>query len=209
MTGEEQHRFTILLEDIQSKVTAIGEGQSALVERLDRMESRFDTRFETLETRLDAMEARFEARFDVMETRFGVMETRFVEVDARLIRIERHVVPNGGARKSESDLQRRLRPLVTRVFSHHLSSNRRVMARPEAGEIGRDLHRALIRRKQMEDQRDATLGDLRRLRHPEEVLHARRDPRGFRRLVVDFHAPAACEGDSRRGQAIDSRARGA
>jgi flavorubredoxin len=56
MMTEERTRFEVLLESIETKVNVIAEGHGALVERLDRMERRFETRFDGLETKVDKLE---------------------------------------------------------------------------------------------------------------------------------------------------------
>ena len=75
MRTEERTHFEVLLENIQTSVNVIAEGHgarveghAALVERLDRMESRFESRFDRLEVfasdakqRLDRIETHRDA----------------------------------------------------------------------------------------------------------------------------------------------------
>lgn len=56
MMTEDRTRFEVLLENIQTSVTVIVEGHGALVERLDRMERRFESRFDRLEAKVDGLE---------------------------------------------------------------------------------------------------------------------------------------------------------
>ena len=79
MSTEERTRFEVLLENLQTSVNVIAEGHGALVERLDRMETRFETRFD-----------RFEAKVDGLEV-FASDSQR------RLTRIETHLQLNGSS----------------------------------------------------------------------------------------------------------------
>src|SRR5262245_19931851 len=92
------------------------------------------------------------------------------------------------------------------IATHQLLAQPRVVLGPEAGEILRDLHRALVRREQVENERDATVADGGRTREAEEVLHPRRDPRRLLELVVDRHAAAARQLEVRRREPGDERA---
>lgn len=74
MMSEERGRFEVLLENLQTSVNVIAEGHGALVERLDRMESRFESRFDGLETRLEVFA---------------------IDAQRRLKRIEGHLQLNG------------------------------------------------------------------------------------------------------------------
>ena len=56
MMTEERTRFEVLLESVETKVKVIAEGHGALVERLDRMERNFETRFTGLEAKVDRLE---------------------------------------------------------------------------------------------------------------------------------------------------------
>src|SRR5260221_10952355 len=59
-------------------------------------------------------------------------------------------------------LFRILGPRMPRVLALELFPDRRVVLRPEAREVGRHLNRAPIRSPQMEDERDAPIGEARR-----------------------------------------------
>ncbi|HEX7839450.1 MAG TPA: hypothetical protein VF469_18360 [Kofleriaceae bacterium] len=87
MMTEERTRFEVLLESIETKVNVIAEGHAALVERLDRMESRFETRFDVLESRFDVLES----RFDRLETKVDGLEVFASDAQGRLKRIESHL----------------------------------------------------------------------------------------------------------------------
>jgi chromosome segregation ATPase len=84
MMTEERTRFEVLLESIETKVNVIAEGHGALVERLDRMERRFETRFDGLESRFDGLES----RFDGLESRFNGLESRFNGLGTKVDRLE-------------------------------------------------------------------------------------------------------------------------
>ena len=56
MSDEQIQRFDVLLENIEAKVTTIGEGHEELVQRLDRVETKVDTGFESIEKRLNRIE---------------------------------------------------------------------------------------------------------------------------------------------------------
>jgi chaperonin cofactor prefoldin len=101
MMTEERTRFEVLLESIETKVTVIAEGHGALVsrcdaladgqrtlvERLDRMERRFETRFDVLESRFDVLESRFNG----LETKVDGLEVFASDAQGRLKRIETHL----------------------------------------------------------------------------------------------------------------------
>jgi len=59
-------------DDLQHKLNLVGEGQQLLVERMDRMESRFGDRFERLERRVDAVAADLSAHRKDTEAPHGV-----------------------------------------------------------------------------------------------------------------------------------------
>jgi chromosome segregation ATPase len=91
---EERTRFEVLLESIETKVNVIAEGHGALVERLDRMERRFEARFDGLESRFDGLESRFdglESRFNGLESRFNGLESRFNGLETKVDRLETKV----------------------------------------------------------------------------------------------------------------------
>src|SRR5262245_6798031 len=94
---------------------------------------------------------------------------------------------------------------MLRITPHELLAERRVMLDPEAGQIARDLHWALVRREQVEHEWDLAVADRGRACEAEKVLHARRDPRRLIDLVVDRRA-AAAELQVRGCETIDERA---
>lgn len=102
---EERERFEVLMEDVQTSVKVIAEGHIALVEHLERMNSRFDrleTRFDGLETRFD----RLETRFDGLEMRVSGLEVFASDAQQRLKRIEGHLELNGSNGSSRSNPRR-------------------------------------------------------------------------------------------------------
>lgn len=98
-----------MLENLERSMKVLAEGHLALVERLDRMEARFETRFEQLETRLMTLETKFEARFEQLEIRLMTLETKFEEFAAdtrrRLDRIETHLGLDGPHRPAKRALR--------------------------------------------------------------------------------------------------------
>jgi chaperonin cofactor prefoldin len=94
MMTEERTRFEVLLESIETKVNVIADGHATLVERLDRMERRFETRFDVLESRFDVLESRFnrlETKVDRLETKVDGLEVFASDAQGRLKRIETHL----------------------------------------------------------------------------------------------------------------------
>jgi hypothetical protein len=89
MMTEERTRFEVLLENIQSNVQVIAEGHGALVERLDRMELKFECRFD-----------QFERRFDQLDVRVQGLEGFASDAQQRLQRIETHLELNGSSHAS-------------------------------------------------------------------------------------------------------------
>src|SRR5581483_5949584 len=69
--------------------------------------------------------------------------------------------------------QRILGPGVARIAAHELAADRRVVPLPEAGEIGRHLHGALVGREQVQRERDAAARDAGALAQAEKILEAR------------------------------------
>ena len=65
------------------------------------------------------------------------------------------------------------------------------------------MHRAMIGRKQMDDERRLIRTDPRRLRHPEEVLQARRNPRWSSRLVVDLRLTSISQTNAERSNLVE------
>ena len=77
MMIEERTRFEVLLENLQTSVNVIAEGHVVLVERLDRIDGRFD---------------KLEAKVDRLEVRFEVFAS---DAQQRLKRIETHLALSG------------------------------------------------------------------------------------------------------------------
>jgi chaperonin cofactor prefoldin len=105
MMTEERTRFEVLLESIETKVKVIAEGHGALVERLDRMERRFETRFDVLESRFTRLEMKvdgLEMKIDGLETKVDGLEVFASDAQGRLKRIETHLQLK---RWSRSDLR--------------------------------------------------------------------------------------------------------
>ena len=107
MMTEERTRFEVLLESIETKVTVIAEGHGALVERLDRMERKFETRFDVLESRFDVLESRFNG----LDTKVGRLETK---VDGLATKVD-------GLEVFASDAQGRLKRIETHLQLKHVS----------------------------------------------------------------------------------------
>ena len=105
--SEETTRVAVLLEDIQTQVRGIAEAHVSLSQRIDRMEGRFEARFDSLET-----------RFDVLTLRVGGLEKRLDgfarDTRGRLKRIETHLELNGSHPRPRSaqaaSSRRRKRP---------------------------------------------------------------------------------------------------
>lgn len=87
MMTEERTWFEVLLESIETKVKVIAEGHGALVERGDALAEGQ----RALVERLDRMERRFEIRFDVLETKVDGLEVFASDAQGRLKRIETHL----------------------------------------------------------------------------------------------------------------------
>src|SRR5437588_6269154 len=96
------------------------------------------------------------------------------------------------------NLQRVFGPSVARVAPTQLTAHARVVSRPEAREVCRDLHGSLVRREQLQHERRATTRDARPLAHAEEVLKARSDKGCLPRLVSHARLPTARQRDSLR-----------
>jgi chromosome segregation ATPase len=114
MMTEERTRFEVLLESIETKVNVIAEGHGALVERLDRMERKFETRFDVLESRFNGLESRFnglESRYNGLETKVDRLETK---VDGLGTKVD-------GLEVFASDAQGRLKRIETHLQLKHVS----------------------------------------------------------------------------------------
>jgi len=114
MMTEERTRFEVLLESIETKVTVIAEGHGALVERLDRMERKFETRFDVLESRFDVLESRFNG----LDTKVGRLETK---VDGLATKVDGLATKVDGLEVFASDAQGRLKRIETHLQLKHVS----------------------------------------------------------------------------------------
>jgi len=100
MSTEERTRFEVLLENLQTSVNVIAEGHGALVERLDRMETRFETRFDRFEAKVDGLEVKvngIKAKVDGLEAKVDGLEVFASDSQRRLTRIETHLQLNGSS----------------------------------------------------------------------------------------------------------------
>src|SRR3954449_10493502 len=72
------------------------------------------------------------------------------------------------------------------------------MALPKTLQVGRYLDGSLIRREQVQDQRNPPSSDRRALAHTEEILYSRRDPGRLSIDIVHFNRPPGFEVNSSR-----------
>src|SRR5271155_5073845 len=70
--------------------------------------------------------------------------------------------------------ERIVRPGMFRIAPAHLSSHRRIAAAPKTRQVARQLHRAIRRRKQLNQQRDSSAGNRRMAVEAKKFLHADR-----------------------------------
>jgi predicted nuclease with TOPRIM domain len=104
MMNEERTHLEVLVEDLHTQMKGLAdaclglaEGQRrahedhlALVARIDRMEARFEVRFDILERRVDKLEERFdklEAKVDKLEQRFDKLEAFAADAKPQLHQI--------------------------------------------------------------------------------------------------------------------------
>src|SRR5258707_14173838 len=90
---------------------------------------------------------------------------------------------------------RSLWPCVLRIAAYQFSPELRVEALPESSKVGGRLHRAMIRRKKMDDERRPIRTDPRRLLHPKEVLQAGYKPRRASLSLLDRLLHAAFQSE--------------
>lgn len=105
MMTEERTRFEVLLENIQSNVQVIAEGHGALVERLDRMERKFENKFDQFGRRFDQLDVRvkgLEVFASDTQQRLKGLEGFANDAQQRLKRIETHLELNGSSHSSPS-----------------------------------------------------------------------------------------------------------
>ena len=108
VTPADYARFEALLESIHTSLHPVAEGQAALIERFDRIETRLarlDGKLEEIEIQLAAVDTRFTAintkltAIDVRLTAFDTkLDTFSVNTHSRLERIEAHLRLNGPPR---------------------------------------------------------------------------------------------------------------
>lgn len=91
MTSEDRARFEVLLEDIQTKVNVIAEGQVANTERLDALSA--DTA--EIKQRVEGLEI----KTDVVAKRVDGLVDDVADVKERVVRIENHLGLNGAPTK--------------------------------------------------------------------------------------------------------------
>jgi chromosome segregation ATPase len=99
------HEFRIVSEGLTDQIKLLDEGHSGVVQRLDRM----DTRFDQVEIRLD----RVETRLDHMETRLDRVEKRLDHMEKENER--QHLETRALIKLSFSELDKRLTDLESQV----------------------------------------------------------------------------------------------
>jgi len=106
------HEFHIVAEGLMDHIKLLAEGHSGVIQRLDRVETRFDG----VETRLDRTESGqlgIIQRLDHMETRFDHMETRLDHMEKENER--QHIETRALIKLSFSELDNRLSSLELQV----------------------------------------------------------------------------------------------
>ena len=102
-------------------------------------------------------------------------------------------------------------PGMPRVAPHQLLPDARPMPIPEAGEVPRDLHRALVRGEEVEDEGVPHVAparrDARAVDETEKVLHPGRDVRLAILRVGDGRALPVPEREALRCEGVDARTR--
>jgi hypothetical protein len=93
MMSEDLTRIGALLESLQTSVSVVAEGHVALVERLDRMENRFESRFDGLELQVKGLELQVKG----LEVQTKGLEVFASDAQRRLERIETHLQLNGSS----------------------------------------------------------------------------------------------------------------
>src|SRR6516225_9794953 len=76
-------------------------------------------------------------------------------------------------------------PWMARIAALHFGFDCRIAAAPEAGKVARHLHRPMRGRQQVEDERNATLGNRGMAVETEQLLHANCDLWSRVRPVID------------------------
>jgi chromosome segregation ATPase len=114
VTAADCARFEAVLESIQASVHAVAEGQVALLDRCDRIETRLDRlegRIEQVAIQLTAIDVKLTA-IDVKLTAIDTkLDTFSVDTQSRLERIETHIrlgrPPRPGKRPPRGSTTRR------------------------------------------------------------------------------------------------------
>lgn len=78
-----------------------------------------------------------------------------------------------------------IRPVVLGIAAFQVFANFEIPTAPEAGQIPGDLHGAHCRGKQVQRQRHASAGNLRRIGEPEQLLQSDSQHRGIRVGIVN------------------------
>jgi chromosome segregation ATPase len=139
MMTEEDSRYRVLVENYETSVRAIGEAQNATNERIDRMESRFESRFDTL----DAQLIRVHVEVKVLQTDVKVLQTdvKVLQTDIKVLQTDVKVLQtqvNGLTTKVDGlevfagDAQGRLKRIETHL---QLSGPRRSTLQRKAARI--------------------------------------------------------------------------
>jgi hypothetical protein len=91
-----EHRFTVILEDVNSKLTALAEGLTMTRESLERRMDGLDGRMDRLEGRMDRLEGRMDGLDGRMDTLEARVDAGFAEHGARIGRLESAVLAHSG-----------------------------------------------------------------------------------------------------------------
>jgi chromosome segregation ATPase len=122
VTSEQQSRFEVLVEDMQSSLRTIAEATVANTQAIDQLRAeisgtnnRLDTlviKVDVIDRRLEQIDQRFEQvdqRFEQVDQRFEQVDQRFEQVDQRFERIESHLQVNGAPKRSRKPAARKKR----------------------------------------------------------------------------------------------------
>lgn len=83
-----RHHFDVVAEDLKSAIRIIAAHHGALVEKMDRMESKvdiLDSRMNCLETKVDVLDS----RMDRLETKVDRLETKVDGLGVRMDHLEK------------------------------------------------------------------------------------------------------------------------
>jgi peptidoglycan hydrolase CwlO-like protein len=90
--------MNVLLEDIQSKVTAIAEGHGLLATRLVELDRKIDA----VDAKVDAVDA----KVDAVDAKVEALSVRLTKLERRVGGIEK-TLKNGAAKKSHGPTRKR------------------------------------------------------------------------------------------------------